>query len=111
MDSSSKTISDLPNEILVMIFEKLNKMSDIVSIKNTCTKWENVIEMMFNFEDKGMFITYNLLKTIFAKRTFKKFDRTTFMTVLIKNTPCMGISYGNNVTLCFLCYETENSVI
>ena len=67
MDSSSKTISDLPNEILVMIFEKLklNKMSDIVSIKNTCTKWENAIEMMFNFEDKGMFITFNLLKTIF----------------------------------------------
>ena len=67
MDSSSKTISDLPNEILVMIFEKLklNKMSDIVSIKNTCTKWENVIELMFNFKDKGMFITYNLLKTIF----------------------------------------------
>ena len=65
MDSSSKTISDLPNEILVMIFEKLNTMSDIASIKNTCAKWENVIEMMFNFEDKGMFITYNLLKTIF----------------------------------------------
>ena len=65
MDSSSKTISDLPNEILVMIFEKLNTMSDIASIKNTCTKWENVIELMFNFEDKGMLITYNLLKTIF----------------------------------------------
>ena len=65
MDSHSTNIMVLPTEILVMIFKKLKTMSDIISIKNTCTKWKNVIELMFNFEDKGMFITYNLLKTIF----------------------------------------------
>ena len=54
-----------PNEVLVKIFEKLNPMSDILSCKNTCTKWRDVIEFMF--KDKGVF---PLVKNIFQKYLF-----------------------------------------
>ena len=57
MDSYNTNIMVLPPEILVIIFKKLElkSINGIVSIKNTCTKWKNVIELMFNFKDKGMF--------------------------------------------------------
>ena len=53
MDSPSTNILALPPEVLVMVFEKLNATSDILSCKNTCSIWKNVIESMF--KDKGVF--------------------------------------------------------
>ena len=53
MATTPINILDLPFEVLVMIFEKLNQMSDMLSCKNTCTNWRDVIEFMF--KDKGVF--------------------------------------------------------
>ena len=49
-------ISELPPELLEIIFEKISAITDIINCSKTCVKWNDLVKYMF--KHKGKFTTF-----------------------------------------------------